>query len=199
MASTSPAPPTSGRRSPSPTPTRRSDSPRAPRGEYRRRYRSTTPCRRRARVWDGTSSRRSSSSPPSPAATSTGSEASPRALLPPIRGRPLPTPRRSRFPSSPPPIRPALLEATPYDSLAAAASGGNVLFDSLTLAMRPTNNVDSLRALAAAELTGKSTGTPFRPPTRPFGARRARRFRHGNAEHEPRRRRARRASRRRFR
>lgn len=64
----------------------------------------------------------------------------------------------------------ALLEATPYDSLAAAASGGNVLFDSLALGMRPGNNVDSLRALAAAELTGRSSGTPFRPPTRPFGA-----------------------------
>ncbi len=64
----------------------------------------------------------------------------------------------------------SLIETTPYDSLAAAASGGNVLFDSLSLGVRPGNNVDSLRALAAAELTGKSTGTPFRAPTRPFGA-----------------------------
>ncbi|MEP7383054.1 MAG: protein kinase [Gemmatimonadota bacterium] len=64
----------------------------------------------------------------------------------------------------------AMYAPAPYDSLALAASGGSVLFDSLTLGMRPGTNVDSLRALAAAELAGKSSGTPFRPPTRPFGA-----------------------------
>ena len=53
----------------------------------------------------------------------------------------------------------------PLDSLAAAASAANATADSLALQPRPAGNVDSLRALAAAELDGRRTpsGIPSAP------------------------------------
>ncbi len=58
----------------------------------------------------------------------------------------------------------------PYDSLSTAAAAGSVMPDSL-LVGRATTNLDSLRALAAAELAGKSTPSPIpganAPPVAP--------------------------------
>lgn len=48
----------------------------------------------------------------------------------------------------------------PYDSLATATAAGSVMPESLP-AGRPVPNLDSLRALAAAELAGRSTPSPI--------------------------------------
>lgn len=61
------------------------------------------------------------------------------------------------------------LVPSPYDSIAAAAAaGGSALFDSSSLGLPPGTNLDSLRALASAELAGRSTPSPIpRTPVAP--------------------------------
>jgi alpha-tubulin suppressor-like RCC1 family protein/serine/threonine protein kinase len=53
------------------------------------------------------------------------------------------------------------LSLSPYDSLAAAAVSGAGIFDSLSIGLPPGTNLDSLRALANAELAGRSTPSPI--------------------------------------
>ena len=57
----------------------------------------------------------------------------------------------------------------PSDSLAGASRGGSILPESLPLGSRFGANVDSLQALAAAELAGRSTRSPIGSATAPIG------------------------------
>ena len=68
-------------------------------------------------------------------------------------------------PVVPPTDSALIVGALPFDSVAAAAAGT----DSAALSLRPGGNVDSLRALAASELAGRSTTSPIPPATRPGG------------------------------